>query len=145
MAGSTLWTPACSRTFGYCSEEKSGASAALVLFRTTDGGATWTSSPPLVVPGAIWGRPVFSDPDHGWIVGRRSNQVLLYRTTDAGESWRSTSVNELLGPAGTSVSFVDSQTGWLATWQAGPNQSGRLWKTTDGGLTWTLLVYSLQP
>lgn len=125
--------------------ERSGTSPAMVLFRTTDGGITWTPSPPLVVPDAIWDRPVFSDPDHGWLVGRRSNLVLLYRTTDAGESWSSTGVSELAGVAGATVSIIDSETGWLATWQDGPKQLSRLWKTTDGGLTWTPLVYSLQP
>lgn len=123
----------------------SEVSSAVVLFRTSDGGQSWVPSPALTETNVDWGIPVFSDSDHGWILGRRSNQAVLYTTVDGGKSWSRVNTNEFAGTTVVGASFVDSRTGWLEAREQKSNQRTLLWKTTDGGVTWTQLKYLVQP
>lgn len=94
------------------------------IWRTTDGGATWTTVNPT---GSGWLLGVsFFDSMNGWVVGR-GGRVL--KTIDGGVTWSSRT-------SGTTsdlqaVDFVDVSTGWAVA------ANGVILHTTDGGETWT--------
>ncbi len=96
--------------------------------RTVDGGETW------IPMGTDWdgdfegqsGRSVFFlDALHGWIGGEGDGAYGAW-TTDGGVTW-----NVRENQIGTFIQFVDPETGWRHT------SSGNLFKTLDGGATWT--------
>jgi DNA-binding CsgD family transcriptional regulator len=96
----------------------------------------------------------FLDSDHGWVVsdgdielGSQIEQLLAFRTTDGGDSWQS---SPLTGPANiylvtrllpAYIDFVDANRGWVAlsTQQTMNSPTGELYRTDDGGETWTQL------
>ncbi len=92
------------------------------VFRTTNGGFNWNYQ-------AGFGA---NNPDHIYMynsrigfIGKANNGIYasLYKTKNGGNSWV-----HLTDSSFTDMYFVDSLTGWMA--------SGRMKKTTDGGLTW---------
>jgi photosystem II stability/assembly factor-like uncharacterized protein len=100
----------------------------IVVRRTEDGGATWTTA----------SRPRkwladtslhFGDRDHGWAVWQASQARThsrfdaVYRTSDGGHSWR----------AVAAIGIHRANDAW-----AGTESSGVLWRTTDGGRPWLL-------
>lgn len=126
------------------------------LYRTDDGGASWSSFPlPFPEfepsPGARFtiGQPFFSDPDHGWysLTNLTGPGFDLYHTEDGGRSWSRVSSGSLAqpsGPAGannfvSSMSFHDQRTGWMVVENVllpnGPASSS-IYATSDGGQTW---------
>jgi photosystem II stability/assembly factor-like uncharacterized protein len=101
------------------------------IYRTADGGLTWTSAPappnPLPAPPLV----DFLDLDRGWLIQIPTGGAsrVLFRTADGGRTW-----NELAKlEAGNAVTFKDALTGWLA---ARPSSVPALLRTRDGGLTW---------
>ncbi len=106
----------------------------LLIYRTDDGGQTW------IYQGSVQdGRAVdFDAPTSGWIAGGMS----LYRSTDSGVTWSAMSLSGI--PATEyflKVDFVDGQYGWVLTT---PDDSTwtplNLYRTEDGGVTWTQLL-----
>jgi autotransporter-associated beta strand protein len=102
------------------------------IFKTTDGGATWTKS-------ANGGDTQFmgidfSDDDHGIAVGY--NNKASY-TSDGGQTWTEVTVTG----AGmfNSVDCVTPLVAYAGGW------GGGLWKTTDGGATWTKVFTQSDP
>ena len=112
----------------------------LEMYRTTDGGTTWTpllnalateqdefpaASPPAVVGNYIW---------FATSVGR------VFRSADKGLTWAVATVDPNLSYA-TTVVFRDALNGLLV---AGDDQGTRhqLFRTTDGGMTWAAVPYS---
>lgn len=74
----------------------------------------------------IW----FNDADRGWAVN--SNGHILH-TPDGGQSWQ-----RQFSASGTylrCVGFANDRLGWVGTL----TESSRLFRTTDGGATWTLV------
>jgi photosystem II stability/assembly factor-like uncharacterized protein len=58
------------------------------IFRTEDGGESWSSQPHPTEPLYTWFRGVgFADLHHGWAVGESSSRGFAYRTIDGGVSW----------------------------------------------------------
>jgi len=111
------------------------------LFRTANSGETWQNiTPPQA--GAL-AQAAFVDAQRGWaaeVSGR--GQVLVWRTRNGGANWDS---GELPLPAGQPVSevwldFWDAETGVVSVkFAGGANFSrGLLFKTGDGGASWTL-------
>ena len=110
------------------------------LYRTWDGGATWTLMPATAFPvNGIY----FLDAIHGWIDSGSPEGGLgrdaLYATTDGAKSWK------LVGPLPNSfpngwiwgvgkyhVTFSSVSRGWYLG-------DGVLFATTDGGHTWSLV------
>ncbi|MCD6024826.1 MAG: hypothetical protein K0Q91_1742 [Fibrobacteria bacterium] len=100
-------------------------SATGAVFHTVNGGATWSSS-----QGADWGKVGslrFLNANEGFAVDDRGGML---RTADGGASWERRQLPTTR--ALTSVDFVDTQHGWAGG-------SGVLFRTVDGGTTWTLL------
>lgn len=87
-----------------------------LIYRTTDGGATWA---PTGVPadcGAMW-TVFFVSPTHGWLGTDDSgtSDTVLWETTDGGATW----AGVYSGPAGWSsgvraLDFTDANHGWAA-------------------------------
>jgi photosystem II stability/assembly factor-like uncharacterized protein len=121
------------------------------VFKSTDGGKTWTflglektqAIARIVVhptdPNTVWlaalGAPWNSNPERG-----------LYKTTDGGKTWRLVKfVSDKAGFIDLAMEPGNPQVLWASSWERvrGPYflQSGgpgsALWKSTDGGETWT--------
>jgi hypothetical protein len=111
------------------------------LFRTTDGGATWT-----LISRTTLGNPtteagvgdlpngnavvqiLFLDAMQGWM-GLSSPGVNLFRSQDGGVTWTAVPVFPPGVPV-TSIGFTDAMHGTVVTPEG-------TWTTSDGGATWT--------
>ncbi|MDO8598940.1 MAG: YCF48-related protein, partial [bacterium] len=114
-----------------------------VIRKSTDGGPTWTA----LTSGTTHDLSDIhcASATTCWVVGSASNStsIVILKTTD-GTSWTSTTPT-----TGTALSLfdgvhcVDSSTCWAFGMKAdaGPsNVSGVVFKTTDGGSTWSLFA-----
>jgi photosystem II stability/assembly factor-like uncharacterized protein len=123
---------------------------------TTDGGRHWTYAGPPNTGVGVGVTQFFLDADHAWVavVGgsgqEMANHVAMFSTVDGGHSWRH-SAEMAVKPARadaalwTYICFLDPQNGFLAlqsvppSWMGAPTVSAAIYRTSDGGLTWTLL------
>lgn len=130
---------------GYCT---STTCTNYELFRSTDGGITWSSlGNPKHTPGTncIGGHlvgPLFASPVSGWLAentgagGARATTGLL-QTDDGGRTWRC-----LAAPTQSSaVSAADQQHVWVTTTQPADGTSA-MFSTDDGGVSWRELNLS---
>lgn len=70
--------------------------------------------------------------------GSNANVQQFTKTTDGGNTWTPGNIN--VGNAGLGISMVhgiSSSTAWLAAYPNAAGQLGGIWKTTNGGATWT--------
>ncbi len=86
------------------------------LYRTTDGGATWTQVGTPAGCGQVWS-VFFVSTTHGWMATEdtSANDTVLWRTTDGGATWAAAAT----GVAGysngmRSLDFTDANHGWAA-------------------------------
>lgn len=121
------------------------------VFKSTDGGKTWTHVG-LEKTEAI-GRIVVhpTDPNTVWVaalgaIWRSNPERGLYKTTDGGKTWRLVKfISDKAGFVDVAIHPRDPNILFAASWERvrGPYflQSGgpgsALWKSTDGGETWT--------
>lgn len=108
------------------------SSPVVSLDRTSDGGHSWTA---VSLPGAgnslSAGSISFANPADGFAAFSEYQQphALVFATTDGGAHWHQVSAG---APAvGTGIEFTSASNGW------GVMSSGRLYRTTDGGLRWS--------
>jgi photosystem II stability/assembly factor-like uncharacterized protein len=73
----------------------------------------------------------FLDARRGWISYVRGGAGGLAATDDGGTTWNVLPQPPVLGP----IHFVDAQHGWLT----GKEQPGAIFRTTDGGASWTFV------
>jgi photosystem II stability/assembly factor-like uncharacterized protein len=116
----------------------SGVPAIGTLFKTTDGGISWTKLAP---PGGTGGDPVYFVTDQvGWaVVGRMSDQ--LYRTRDGGQTWQAqtTGSQATTGKVYQLPQFISPQSGWLSVHvTTNEKKALEVYITNDGGATWQL-------
>jgi photosystem II stability/assembly factor-like uncharacterized protein len=106
----------------------------LVIYTSADGGATWTPSPALVANAGRGELVDFVSPTDGfvWAMGR------FAVTHDGAQTWETVTPSIPFGDNFSSMDFVDTSTGWVLTMNADSHSS--LYKTTDGGTTWTPLI-----
>ncbi len=57
-----------------------------------------------------------------------------YKTIDGGKSW-----NKISSTVYTFLSFVDDNLGYGIEWPVGGGEGGKIHKTNDGGINWTLI------
>jgi photosystem II stability/assembly factor-like uncharacterized protein len=137
----------------------------VVLYRTADGGASWSRIIDPYTDGGIQSctktSMMFTDATHGWLTGDCNGVkagALLYKTSDAGSSWQEVTLpeppsypglfsNESMVACGSyDPFFFSNDTGHL-----GVNchdfsgtqitYSYYLYTTQDGGITWTSSSY----
>jgi photosystem II stability/assembly factor-like uncharacterized protein len=127
---------------GWATGENARSDGVVRLYVTHDGGATWQSGALLPDPA---GAVSFSDADHGWVAS--STNADLWATSDGGRTWTKVASGGLAAYAGGGstgynyLNFVSPQIGWAE--QQGTDYSTLLFKTTDGGRTWTQINFSI--
>ncbi|MCK8491527.1 oxidoreductase [Spirosoma sp. RP8] len=101
--------------------------------------AQW--QPQLVQTDASFRAVSVASPDIAWIGGTKGTFV---RTTDGGKTWQTGTVPDAQACDFRDVQAVDEQTAYLMS--AGPAEKGqaRIYKTTNGGQTWSLLYQTQQ-
>jgi photosystem II stability/assembly factor-like uncharacterized protein len=112
------------------------------VFRSVDGGATWSSvGGPLADVGFLAVHP--SNPNKAWALTYTAH---VYRTDDGGATWIDSSAG-LAGviPSGLAIDPRDPDTVYVGS-SCGPatidvsfNSASGVFKSTDGGATWTHL------
>jgi hypothetical protein len=128
-----------SATLGWAVDVEVGATStkAVVVYRTTDTGATWTS---VTLPWQDEGlanlvQLQFVDDRHGFVVVGLSEATsrrpgFLFATSDGGATW-----TKLAGPYGGAIRFTTASDGWLVG--GGVNYARNQFSVThDGGRTW---------
>lgn len=114
------------------------------LYRTTDGGKTWNSVYTATGAGSFWNGIHFLDSQNGlaWSDPPTGTNFLVVKTTDGGATWTPTAnppvanTNEY-GYFQSSY-FYDNLHGWFGTIRGGAGAiGGRVFRTEDGGATWT--------
>lgn len=138
------------QTQGWAGGAWSMGSPTLKIFRTADGGATWSK---VGEPGPTSSAPCcptldFIDANHGWLIYNDSQAFAvgvgftgkLMQTSDGGAHW--TALPDLPAVAAqrpffadSSVHFIDSHTGWYVGWNDQITQ--HLYITHDGGQSWS--------
>jgi photosystem II stability/assembly factor-like uncharacterized protein len=112
------------------------------VYWTVDGGASWTNISPGQAPILA---ATFLDEQHGWLVGGPSAGgagFSVWRTADGGESWQEASFAPtsatLFDARPVALDFISPLEGWVALKLASSANFnvGRLFHTTDGGITW---------
>lgn len=121
-----------SSSIGWAAMSPAGTSAALVLFRTTDGASHWTQQ---LIQRSSGAGPTsfqlqFIDPRRGFLAAG-TPFANLYRTVDAGTTWDTV---QLPGNPKTvdALRFVDPNNGWLYSGNFPPV----LYATHDSGNHW---------
>jgi len=98
-----------------------------------DGGADWTILPIPLGLGGTCSEPA-AVANHIWVPCQASDgRGVLLRTTDGGRTWREYTTGQLV-PEG--VAMTDAQDGWMLAAAGGPTPES-LYRTSDGGATWT--------
>ncbi|HEY3295433.1 MAG TPA: YCF48-related protein [bacterium] len=119
-------TPAIGFMVGYASIEVPTG----VLWRTTDSGDTWASTP---LDSMVRARHLkFVDSQNGWIVGGPN----VLRTTDGGQTWMCSHIipdTPFYNVSG--FEFASPLLGWATV----PLFGLAMYRTTDGGVTWSQL------
>ena len=97
-----------------------------VVYRTTDGGATWRAHAFSADVRPLHGVAAIGD-SHCWGVGPNDT---LVSTVDGGETWVEGTTGEAAASWLVAVAFSDELNGWVGG-------EGALLQTRDGGETWT--------
>ncbi|MEM8929650.1 MAG: glycosyl hydrolase [Acidobacteriota bacterium] len=119
------------------------------VFKTTDGGATWTKtlfvddttgaadlsldpSNPRVLYAAMWQHRRYP-----WTIESGGPGSGIYQSTDGGETWeeRTEGLPETMGKIGVAVSPADGRRVWAIV----EAEKGGLYRSDDAGKTWTLV------
>ena len=122
------------------------------LFKTTDGGSTWTAVTDGQVGSASVGAVAMapSDPDVVYIgmgeVQLRANVLQgdgVYRSDDAGKSWRHLGLAETHAIGRIRIHPTDPDRVYVAALghPFGPNPERGVFRTTDGGRTWEKVLF----
>lgn len=116
-----------------------------VIVKTTDGGTTWSILPNSPDYSTSWLDFVyFFNENDGVCMGdpNTSGEYIIYTTSDGGNSWTQTPVTNIPNCTSGETGIVDlcdaiGDNLWFGT------TKGRIYKTTDKGLTWTVTTTGL--
>ncbi|MGE0480867.1 MAG: YCF48-related protein, partial [Phycisphaerae bacterium] len=101
-------------------------------YRTTDGGATWTQMTSML-PGSVRSFD-FITPTTGFV---GYNGAIAW-TPDGGDTWQARAVYPD-APIVYELSFADELVGVASGHRSTPHHDSGIYRTTDGGWTWTLV------
>ena len=96
-----------------------------------DGGQTWSATTPVAQGGFL----AVGSPNDFFVW---DGSTPLYASHDAGASWSTLTPNVNIKANMVSMQFVNATTGWALTSDA--NSHRMLYKSADGGATWTVLI-----
>ena len=119
-----------------------GPGAESQVWRTRDGGSTWRATFVNADPDAFYDCMAFLDRRHGLVMGDPvDGRWQILRTSDGGRSWRL--LPKRLLPAALDGEFGFAASGTCLTasgprhaWFAGGGAAARVFRSSDGGLTW---------
>jgi len=100
-----------------------------VIARTSDGGVNWLLDSTQI--GSSFSDIIFISENIGWIVG---NSGRILKTNNGGNTWNVLPFNAASFNI-FSVFFIDENTGWITGVDINSDY-GKIFKTTDGGITW---------
>lgn len=133
---STVWPPLFipgNETDGFLAVDfftgTSGASTR-VFYLTHDSGLTWQEAGQFPEGAAFF----FVDPQTGWAWSENT----IYTTTDGTQTWNQLPAAFGRSERASNITFPDPLNGWLTTVDA--KNTLRLYRTTDGGGTWTAII-----
>jgi photosystem II stability/assembly factor-like uncharacterized protein len=121
----------------------SGGGESSRIYKTTDGGASWTLQYTNPDPSGFFDCMAFWDANHGALYGDAVNGSLVIVTTSDGEHWNRVPEEGLptalageggFAASGTCLVTHGDGAGWVGT---GATSTARGLKTTDRGSTWT--------
>ena len=114
------------------------------IWATTNGGATWVAAtlPGAPANGSAWHLSLPA-PGVAYAVVTGSNQSMVFRTGDYGASWEQRSSGIPVSGGLTGVSFSSATQGFVVGYTTGG--AGRMFKTGDGGTSWTPVTTSGLP
>jgi len=115
---------------------------------TSNAGQSWTNVTPRGLRGADIGTAFFLDPTYAWLVGAVSSGTnaapspMIFSSRDGGAHWSSRAlaiVSSGLGIQAVYLTFIDPEHGWLVVdaGSHGGSSVANLYRTADGGATWT--------
>ncbi|MBK7966230.1 MAG: T9SS type A sorting domain-containing protein [Bacteroidetes bacterium] len=116
------------------------------IFKTEDGGATWTNINSLLTSRPAWGICGIAHYNNSIVaVGSVITESNLYYSHNAGASWTHINLSSLAN-ALIDVYMFDSLT-WLVTGKSdtGTGQKATILRTTDGGATWARVALASAP
>jgi len=111
--------------------EQNGDDNHCTIYKTSNGGDDWIVqyiSPQFTL---IWDLE-FINQNLGFGVGSDPTFPILFKTTNSGNSWGIVSIDNVYAPIIRTLFFLDALQGWVA--------GDAIYKTTDGGFTWNMLV-----
>jgi photosystem II stability/assembly factor-like uncharacterized protein len=109
------------------------------ILKTTNSGATWSSQ--TIATTENLQSILFTSVDTGFVVG---DDAVAYKTTNGGTTWTPLNMPSL--PSGIvfrNIYFINKNIGFISggIWSPGV-YGGYIYKTTDGGDSWTQCLYS---
>jgi hypothetical protein len=109
------------------------------LFASADGGLLWEPLSIDAADAAIIGVD-FVDVKNGFVATNTPAGLAVAKTSDGGATWETTDVSPERFP-GVHLRFLDQANGWLVAQRLTSSSfsEGDLYRTTDGGETWTYL------
>jgi photosystem II stability/assembly factor-like uncharacterized protein len=120
-----------------------GANGGGVIYKTTDGGATWSQQNAAgysdIAGGSFLDWVHFFDANNGLAVGDPINgEFEVYKTTDGGDTWTLVPASALPNPASGEYGYNGGNVAagnsfWFVT------NKGKIYRTTDMGTTWSKL------
>ncbi|MBI5216249.1 MAG: T9SS type A sorting domain-containing protein [Ignavibacteriae bacterium] len=113
------------------------AGNASTIIKTKDFGETWDIQHNIAGTKQFLFDIFFSTEDTGWAVGE--NGIVL-KTVDAGITW--IKLRSVMNEQLYKIQFIDSYTGWMVG-MANPPGDALVYKTTDGGLSWSAIPIGL--
>lgn len=126
--------------FGLVTPEQGWMLANGSLLWTADGGQGWRDLTPAGSGGSLAGA-FFLTPELGWAaeVGAPGEAIGILRTVDGGKTWERAVLPESEPIEALSLGFTDARNGWVRVKLVTSNafSHGRLYRTGDGGRTWT--------
>ena len=122
------------------------------VFKTTDGGTTWTPITDGQVPVASTGSIAVADSDPNVVyLGTGSDDVRsnvstgrgIYKSIDAGKTWTYAGLYAIGQVGGIRIHPTDPNTAWVAAQGDAfkPTPDRGIYKTTDGGKTWRKTLF----
>ncbi len=105
-----------------------------ILWKTADGGTTWTHTGSALQPTGFTTFVTSASPTLALWWNYRG----LFRTTNGGRSWKHV---RGIAPWEGTATFVDTRVGWLAGSRYSQGEGGFVYRTTNGGLSWRRVLY----